>query len=189
MTMKRALVTASLLFLSFTLYSEDGLIGLSNKTTKSKNEVVEKVQNKNSRISEDVIHDNPVIPKSFYIGELGDFYSIDINRNSMLKQVDIFITSIKNGTELKRLDPEFSFIFNSVYKDTLLKSRKDLTTWNLGYVSIEGDRAWLNIELHFREKMSIGVIYLEKRSEWFVTDLQLQDQEEEFFDPSSPNRY
>ncbi len=189
MTMKRPLVITSLLFISFTLYSEDGFIGLSNKTKKSENETIEKIEKENISNSDEVIKNIPIIPKSFYIGELGDFDSLDFNRNRLLKKVDTFMTSVKNGGNLKGIDPGFSFIFDSVYQDTLLKNRKDLTHWYLGYVSIEKDRAWIKIEIHYRDNMSTGVIYLEEKKEWLVTDLQLQDREKGFFDPSSSSRY
>lgn len=187
--MKRPLVAASLLFISLSLYSEDGFIGLSNKTTKRRTEVLEKIDNKNLSNIEEVINNIPVIPKSFYIGTLGDFNSLNIDKNILLKQVDSFMTSIKNGDKIKGIDPGFSFIFNNVYKDTLLKNRNDLTHWYLGYVTIKKDRAWINIEIHYRDKLSIGVVYLEENKDWLVTDLQLQNQEKGFFDPSSSSRY
>ncbi len=100
MIMKQPLFITSLLLISFTIYSEDGFICLSNKTTKSKNEAVEKIEDKNIHSTDAVIINIPIIPKSFYVGELGDFKSIDINRNNLLIKADKFITSLKKGTEL-----------------------------------------------------------------------------------------
>lgn len=139
--------------------------------------------------SEDIgswdIKNKPVVPDSFYIKDLGDFYSFDINRNRILTIVDEFLGSITKGEDIKHLNRNFSFIFMKVYRDKL--NEGELTHWFTGVPVVNGGRSSAKVELHYREKLLTGVVYLERVDTWEITDLQIEEREKGFFDPSSPN--
>lgn len=180
-------------------YSSNDVIDLRNKIPPSldDSQTRDKDETKNSKTPPKMdndftkLSDNLILPKSIYIGELGDNNSFNKNNNALLNIANIFIESIKNNKKIESLDSRFEFVFYKVHKD-LIQNGKNITFWSIGQPQIYQDRAQLQIELHFREKIITGILYLEYSESWLIYDLQINDQEKRFFDPSSiinPNLY
>lgn len=181
--MKKLLFISLMVTTITILFSQDGVIGLKNNTKTTDAKTI----NRNDKKSEESFsHRNPLLPKSIYIGELGDFESSDINRTQLLKSINIFLTDIKDKNNSNLLEPSFNFIFNKVYGDSLMGEGVNLIRWNLGYAELFSNIASMQLELYFRDKFYVGSIYLEHDEKWLVNDLQIEVQEKKVFDPSSP---
>lgn len=163
--------------LPLSLFSQkEGVIELSNKKPeKQSNQQKEKKSTTQTGV--------PLFPKSIYIGELGNSYSDDINRNRAVSLVDRFLQSVSDNTEYSSLiSNEFLFVFEEVYNKTF---ESTLISWLIGYPQKEGEIYSIEIELHFRNSLYTGYVYLDNGAE-FIVDLQLDIEEEIQFDPSTP---
>lgn len=176
-----------LLSLSISIFSqktptdkEAPVIELTNKSTRTKERKDEIPQkNQKSNTYSGVSH----FPNSIYIGELGNKFSNDKNRNRIIDTIDNFLKSLSKKSGYPELiSQEFGFLFNEVYLELF---SDDLISWLIGYPEIEENISITEVELHFRSILYTGFIYLDKNSE-FVVDLQLDIEEEIVFDPSSP---
>ncbi len=127
-----------------------------------------------------------VIPNGFYINELGDFNSQDIERNKLLLKVDDFCKNLKNHIISDIIDPDFLFVFEKVFDNDLLDSSIEIVKWNLGYPFIQDDTAEVEVEIYLKDKLFKGIIYLENDSDWLISDMQVEVEEKISFDPSSP---
>lgn len=181
--MRKILIPVLFITLNTFTFPEGEVIDLKNNIKK---ENTFSSKNKNIEIPINNFKNKSLLPKSIYIGELSDYKSIDINRNKIVNIIDNFINDIKINKEIKSISMDFKFIFENVYTELLLKKYSELIRWNIGFVDIYNQTAEANIEIYFRNNIYVGVIYLEKETEWLITDLQLEDQERQEFDPSSP---
>lgn len=174
-----------ILFITFNTFTfpEGEVIDLKNNIKK---ENISTIENKDVEISSNNFKNESLLPKSIYIGELSDYRSIDINRNKIVNIIDDFIDDIKNNREIESISLDFRFIFENVYTELLLEKYSELIRWNIGFVNFYNDTANANIEIYYRNNIYVGVVYLDKKTEWLISDLQLEDQEKEEFDPSSP---
>ncbi len=181
--MKKITILLIVLYLNHNIFGEEGVIDLSNisSNTSKDSEIIDR-----SRDFDDLGNGKFVLPKGFHIRKLGDFNTVDINRNVLLKSVSSFCESIKNRGKLSMIDDDFKFIFKHVYSDKLMGDSVELKYWYLGYPNIDENYSDIKVELHFRNKILVGNFYLEKKSEWKITDVQLEKQEKGIFDPTSP---
>jgi len=176
--MKYYCFTLFVLLSLFSLVSEDAPIDLRNNKGKATKDDIE---------TPNTISKKDIMPKSFYIGDLGDFYGDVENSNAILYVVNDFLLSIKNSSDkIKFLDEDFSFIFNIVYKDRLINNKRNFS-WYLGGVSINNNSSWLDLVLDFKDYIEVGTIYLTFDVDWLIVDLQLERKEKGYFDPSSYN--
>ncbi len=169
------------------LYSEDSPISLTNKINISKQKAPDEelIQIKKNDSFDDIGKINPIIPKSFYIEELGDKHSFDLNRNELLNTVDSFFIDIKRKRSSELLNTDFKFIFETVFEKLFNDEDNRLDRWLMGYPVIDDNYADLKIELYFKKDIYIGYVYLVKDDTWLVSDLQIDLQERGIFDPSS----
>lgn len=178
--MKKYLFYVLLLITFGIIESQEGVIDLKNSDSNKNNSI-----NKPLDLDKDIIRDSLLIPNSIYIGELSDFKSVNINKNSINEIVNGFLTDIKNGKDSNYISEDYKFIFKTVYKDLLLSKSYELIRWNIGYFFYTDNNISIPIELYFRDNIYIGTIYLEKNKNWYISDLQISEQEKRVFDPSS----
>ena len=177
--MNRLIFFLILLFVAFSLNGVTGTVKLGNSKDKH-------VENGSRQA---LVQDNRgqlIIPNAFFIERLGDINSADINNNRILKIVETFFEKIKRRENPQNIDDNFKFIYDKSIKKQITGNSNELLFWYLGVVDISEIGANIPIELYFRNKISVGIISLEKVDEWVISDIQLEEKEKGVFDPSSP---
>ncbi len=180
--MKYIYIYTLIFFSSLIVTADDEVIPLQNKKPRRQPQVAPIPDQR------DFINDyssKRILPNGLFIGELADYYAYEDDFLDIIRITDSFCSSLKNNINPSNIVKEYQFIFKSVYKD-ILSADYEIMRWFVGIPNVYFGSGEVNIELHLKERVITGTIYLEKNEQWEINDVQLELKEKRSFEPSSP---
>lgn len=189
--MKYIIYLLILLIPTVSLFSDDGIIELKSKskTEDISDDLAAKGSETEDNSSRDFLdrgQGKKIIPKALFVGQLDDIYN-DSDLGTVYDLVNQFFESISLKKQAYGISEDFRFIFNTVYKDTLLNKELKILNWYIGSVKDSSDIIIVPVEVHIGDnKVFYGNLYLDKSESLLINDVQLEKKEKIIFDSSSP---
>lgn len=189
--MKYIIYLLILLIPTVSLFSDDGIIELKSKskTEDISDDLAAKGSETEDNSSRDFLdrgQGKKIIPKALFVGQLDDIYN-DSDLGTVYDLVNQFFESISLKKQAYGISEDFRFIFNTVYKDTLLNKELKILNWYIGSVKDSSDIIIVPVEVHIGDnKLFYGNLYLDKSESLLINDVQLEKKEKIIFDSSSP---